>query len=73
MDNEISVAARGRSYPAVEFNRRGQNETLVVVGMLADEVHTARSTVQGGGRTEARAEIFQKLKRFFQRSVLFQI
>jgi hypothetical protein len=73
MDNELSVGARRSGYPAVEFSRRGQNETIVVVGVLANEIHAARSPVQSSGRTVARAEIFQNLESFFQRLVLFQI
>ena len=73
MDYENSVAARGCGYPAVELNRCGQNETIVVVGMLADEIHAARSAIKSGGRAKAGAEIFQKLESFFQRPILFQI
>ena len=72
MEDELSVIAGRGGHPTVEFNSSWQNKSVVVVGMLADEVDTAGGTVNRWGRGEARAELFLKLKRVCQRSILLQ-
>lgn len=72
MDDQLSVAARSGRHAAIEFNGGRQNKAVVVVGVLADEIHAPRRPIKGGGRGKARAELFQKLKWIFQRPYYFR-
>ena len=45
VDDQLAVGARSNGRPAVEFNRGGEHETVVIVGVLADEIHAAGSAV----------------------------
>lgn len=72
MDDEFSSTARSRSDPAGKINRRRENEAVVVVGMFADEIDSARRAIDVGRRSEARAKLFLKLSRIYQRSYYFR-
>ena len=72
-DDKLSIGARSGGDRAVEFDGRGQDKTIVVIGMLTDEIHTSRRTIEAGRSAKARAKLVQQWKRVFQHSVLFQI
>ena len=72
MDDQFLVAARGGSDPARKFNRGGKNEAVVVVSVLPDKVDAAGRAIDGGRSSEARAKVFLKLSRIYQRSYYFR-
>src|SRR5215470_13255997 len=73
MDDEFVVVARGHSNPAIELDGGGKHETIVVVGVLSDKIYAAGRAIDRGMCSEARAKPFLKVKRIYQRSLLFQI
>ena len=40
-----AVVARGGGDPGVQIHRHGHYESIVIVGVLADQVHSARSAI----------------------------
>src|SRR5207253_5475045 len=65
-DDKLSIGARSGGDRAVEFDGRGQDKTIVVIGMLTDEIHTSRRTIEGGRSAKARAKLVQQWKRVVQ-------
>ena len=61
VDDQLAVGARSNRGPTIEFNGGGQNETIVVVGVLADEIHAAGSAVDVGGGPKTGLERINKL------------
>jgi len=66
MDDQLAVAPRSGGRPAIEFNRGRQHEAVVIVGMLANQIHPAGRPVNARAGAEARLESVQKLERRFQ-------
>src|SRR5437667_6485582 len=56
-DDKLSIGARSGGDRAVEFDGRGQDKTIVVIGMLTDEIHTSRRTIEAGRSAKARAKL----------------
>ena len=73
MDDEFPVVARRSNRPTVELNRGGEHESIVIVGVFADEIDPARGPVNLCGRPKAGTESVKKLARSFQGAVLLQI
>ena len=50
---QLVIVAWGNSNPGVKVDRRGKNETVIVVGVFTDEIDSARSTKNSWHGTEA--------------------
>src|SRR6266576_225265 len=73
MDDQLPVTAWSNCCPAIEINRGWQHEAVVIVGMLANQVHAPRRPVNARGRAKAHLEFVQKLQWCFQCTALSQI
>ena len=56
IDDELSILTRSDGDPAGEVNRHRHYESLVVVGMLADQVDAAGRAIDAGNTAEAFAK-----------------
>src|SRR5882762_7247653 len=70
MNNQLGVTAWSSGRPAIEFNCGWQHETVVVVGVLPNQIHAAWRAVNARGRAKARLERVQKLQGCLQRRLL---
>ena len=61
MQQELAVTAGSNSDPDVEFDRGRHHETVVVVGVLANEVDATRSSVHARATTVTLAESLLQL------------
>jgi len=59
-----------RPRPAIEFDGGGQYEAVVIVGVLADQVHAAGRPVNACGGAEVGLECVQELVGRFQRAAI---
>ena len=66
MDDKLPVTAWSNCCPAIEINRGWQHEAVVIIGMLADQVHAAWCAVNARGGAKAHLEFVQKLQGYFQ-------
>src|SRR6266702_3868965 len=73
MDDEFLVVAGRSNRPTVELNRGREHESIVIVGVFADQIDPARGPVNLCGRPKAGTESVKKLARSFQGAVLLQI
>src|SRR5438128_7238160 len=73
MDRQLAVSAWSRGRPAIGLDGPGQHEPVVIVGVLADQIHPARGTANACGRPKAGLECVQNLQGCFQRRLLSQI
>src|SRR6266568_1407254 len=73
MDDEFPVVAGRSNRPTVELNRGREHESIVIVGVFADQIDPARGPVNLCGRPKAGTESVKKLARSFQGAVLLQI
>src|SRR5712691_1358149 len=73
MDDEFPVVARRSNRPTVELNRGREHESIVIVGVFADQIDPPRGPVNLCGRPKAGTESVKKLARSFQGAVLLQI
>ena len=73
MDDEFPVVAGRSNRPTIELNRGREHESIVIVGVFADQIDPARGPVNLCGRPKAGSESVKKLARSFQGAVLLQI
>src|SRR5437773_7693810 len=57
MYNQRSIVTGSRRHPGRAVERDRQDEPVVVVGVLSDQIHTARCPVAARGPAEARCEV----------------
>ena len=70
MDDQLTVPAWSSGRPAIEVNRGWQHEAVVIVGVLADQIHAAGRAVNARRRAKARLERVEKLQGCLQRRLL---
>ncbi len=70
MNDESAVTPWSSDRPAIEFDGGGQYEAVVIVGVLADQVHAAGRPVNACGGAEVGLECVQELVGRFQRAAL---
>jgi hypothetical protein len=76
MDDQLPVTAWSNCRPTIKLNCGRQHEAVVVVGVLADQVHAAWRPVNARSRAKAHLESVQKLQgcfnnRYYPRFVLY--
>src|SRR5467141_1016663 len=70
MNDESAVTPWSSDRPAIEFDGGGQYEAVIIVGVLADQVHAAGRPENACGGAEVGLECVQKLVGRFQQAAL---